>query len=541
LSTANSSASDYTITLPAATGTVALTSDITSGTATNFSGSLSGDVTGSQGATVVGKINGATLGTTTATDKNLLIANGSSWSTQAMSGDVTISNTGVTAIGATKVTNAMLAGSIDLTSKVTGILPSANGGTGNGYAKFSGPTSSERTFALPDASATILTSDAAVTVAQGGTGIATTTAFGVITGGTTATGAFQNAGAGTIGQVLTSNGGSALPTWQSASGVSSFSAGSTGLTPNSTTSGAVTLAGTLAVLNGGTGVTSSTGTGSVVLSASPTLTGTPAAPTADVGTNSTQIATTAFVSTAAAAVSGTLIGVRKIDINSTSTTSYTPTTGTKAIVLEMVGGGGGGGGASCTKLDKNIAAGGGGGGGGYLRAYIQFTTLASSYTITIGAAGIGGSSSNSYVSTSGGSTTFRTDANSIPASTTFTAGGGIGGTSHNVTANVKVLIAGGAGGTCTNGEVSAIGSSGGFALVRANEYCFSGSGGFSFFGVGGSANIINGDVNQTINGSSAENYGAGGGGAAVADANVSAKAAGGGAGSAGLIIIYEYK
>jgi hypothetical protein len=54
-------------------------------------------------------------------------------------------------------------------------------------------------------------------------------------------------------------------------GVSTFSAGSTGLTPSSATSGAVTLAGTLAVLNGGTGVTTSTGTTNVVLSNSPTL------------------------------------------------------------------------------------------------------------------------------------------------------------------------------------------------------------------------------------------------------------------------------
>ncbi len=49
-----------------------------------------------------------------------------------LSGD--ISGTGSTAItttiGAAKVTNSMLAGSIDLTSKVTGTLPVANGGTG---------------------------------------------------------------------------------------------------------------------------------------------------------------------------------------------------------------------------------------------------------------------------------------------------------------------------------------------------------------------------------------------------------------------------
>ena len=53
----------------------------------------------------------------------------------------------------------------------------------------------------------------AVTVPLGGTGIATTTAYGVLCGGTTATGAFQNAGAGTATQVLTSNGAAALPSW----------------------------------------------------------------------------------------------------------------------------------------------------------------------------------------------------------------------------------------------------------------------------------------------------------------------------------------
>ena len=55
------------------------------------------------------------------------------------------------------------------------------------------------------------------------------------------------------------------------------------------------LTGILAVANGGTGVTTSTGSGSVVLATSPTLGGTPVAPTAAVGTDSTQIATTAFV------------------------------------------------------------------------------------------------------------------------------------------------------------------------------------------------------------------------------------------------------
>lgn len=57
----------------------------------------------------------------------------------------------------------------------------------------------------------------------------------------------------------------------------------------------LTLATALPVASGGTGVTTSTGTGSTVLSASPTFTGVPLAPTAAVGTDTTQIATTAFV------------------------------------------------------------------------------------------------------------------------------------------------------------------------------------------------------------------------------------------------------
>src|SRR3954465_12062931 len=60
-----------------------------------------------------------------------------------------------------------------------------------------------------------------ITVPNGGTGNTTFTAYSVICAGTTATGTFQNvSGVGTSGQVLTSNGASALPTWTNpASGV----------------------------------------------------------------------------------------------------------------------------------------------------------------------------------------------------------------------------------------------------------------------------------------------------------------------------------
>lgn len=52
-------------------------------------------------------------------------------------------------------------------------------------------------------------------VAGGGTGNTSFTAFSVIAAGTTTTGPFQNvSGVGTSGQILTSNGAAALPTWQ---------------------------------------------------------------------------------------------------------------------------------------------------------------------------------------------------------------------------------------------------------------------------------------------------------------------------------------
>ena len=61
---------------------------------------------------------------------------------------------------------------------------------------------------------------------------------------------------GANGYILTSNGTTASWVAAASGGVTTFSAGTTGLTPSTATSGAVTLAGTLAITNGGTGQTS---------------------------------------------------------------------------------------------------------------------------------------------------------------------------------------------------------------------------------------------------------------------------------------------
>lgn len=56
-------------------------------------------------------------------------------------------------------------------------------------------------------------------VAKGGTGVASTTAFVVVCGGTTSTAPLQPlAGIGSSGELLTSNGAGALPTFQAAAG-----------------------------------------------------------------------------------------------------------------------------------------------------------------------------------------------------------------------------------------------------------------------------------------------------------------------------------
>lgn len=108
-------------------------------------------------------------------------------------------------------------------------------------------------------------------VANGGTGAATLAANNVLLGNGTS--AVQVVAPGTSGNLLTSDGTTWSSTAPAAGGVTTWAGGTTGLTPAGATSGAVSLAGTLAVANGGTGGTTSTGTGAVVLATNPALVG----------------------------------------------------------------------------------------------------------------------------------------------------------------------------------------------------------------------------------------------------------------------------
>ena len=70
-------------------------------------------------------------------------------------------------------TRAIYGNNFDGSAALTQIIASTYGGTGNGFTKFSGATTAEKTYTLPDATTTILTTNAAVTIAQGGTGSTT--------------------------------------------------------------------------------------------------------------------------------------------------------------------------------------------------------------------------------------------------------------------------------------------------------------------------------------------------------------------------------
>jgi hypothetical protein len=144
----------------------------------------------------------------------------------------------------------------------------------------------------------------------------------IVINGTSTSQSVKIVGAGPTTGVTMVSGESAVVAWNgsdfvkvassTADGVTSISFGTTGLTPSTTTTGAVTVAGTLAVANGGTGVTTSTGSGSVVLSTSPALTtpnlGTPSAATL---TNATGLPISTGVSglgTNVATALGTAVG-----------------------------------------------------------------------------------------------------------------------------------------------------------------------------------------------------------------------------------------
>ena len=202
-----------------------------------------------------------------------------------------------------------------------------------------------------------------------------------------------------------------------------------------------------------------------------------------------------------------------------SSGTYTPTKGTKFIIVEIVGGGGAGGGCQ-VGYTNNSACGGGGMSGEYVKARVDNPTVT---TVTIGYGGTGASAS---VGAPGGTTSFGN---------TIIAKGGLGG---NILAEGTAPGVVGPYGAYTElGFTGAniIGSGSGYnspGVRYSGVLAVGGPGGDSILGAGAGAQAI---VGEGIN---ASGPGGGGSGACVYGGATQQRA--GGSGMAGIAIIWEY-
>jgi hypothetical protein len=201
-------------------------------------------------------------------------------------------------------------------------------------------------------------------------------------------------------------------------------------------------------------------------------------------------------------------------------TSYTPSTGVRALYVECIGGGGGGGGALASA--STCAVGGGGGGGGYASVYIA--SPKSSYTYAVGGGGTAGTSAGTNGG-GGGTTSFDS-----PSVCTTTGGsGGIGLASGGTTSTRWTPSASGTG---TVGDVLAEGDSGEGGIRFSGTQGNGGYGGGSRFGGRRSSQA----AGAAAAGFSGTLYGGGGSGAC----SYSTTGFAGGVGGAGIIIVTEY-
>ena len=246
----------------------------------------------------------------------------------------------------------------------TNLVSSVNGQTGVvsiAYADLAGsiPTWNQNT------TGTAAGLSATLAIGSGGTGQTTASAaFNALSPITTTgdlilgngTNSATRLAIGANGYLLSSNGTTA--SWQPApaGGVTTFAGGTTGLTPASATSGAISLAGTLVVSNGGTGATTLTGyvkgTGTSALTASSTI---PNTDISGLGTMSTQNANSVAVT--GGAIDGTTVG----STTAAAVTGTTITASTKYVGTNFDASGSGGGALRTSSSAPVLQWGAGGG------------------------------------------------------------------------------------------------------------------------------------------------------------------------------------
>jgi hypothetical protein len=375
------------------------------------------------------------------------------------------------------------------TSWVSAVLPSAGdvygpaSATDNALVAFNGTTGK------------IIKQASTVTVPQGGTGLATIPANGVVIGNGTS--AVTTVSPGTAGDVLTSTGTSWISTSLPASGDvtgAGSSVDDTIVLFSGTSGKAIKAASTTGILKATSGVISA---GTAGTDYAPATTGTSSQLLANSGSGGfSNVTVGSGLSLAAGTLStsgGGGSGFSNMEVFTSSGTWTVPIGVTKCLVYVT---GGGGSGAAYQGASGFTSSGGGAGG----TAIGTVVLSGSSATITVGAAG--GNSSFVY------------------GASTLT---GNGGTNGNATGSGSY---GGPGGSASGGLLNLYGGDGDSGT---REQGGGGSGGASFWGGGGRGGGV---ASGAATGANANCYGAGGGGSSYNE-QVNA-----GLGKSGVVVIF---
>ncbi len=161
-------------------GTETLTNKTITAATNTISGLTNANLSGTAGITDANLATIATAGkvlntATSATSSNTANAIVSRDATGNFTAGTITANLAGNAATTTKLATArsIYGNSFDGTADLGQVIAASYGGTGNAYTKFTGATTAEKIYTLPDANTTILTTNALITPAQGGTGVAT--------------------------------------------------------------------------------------------------------------------------------------------------------------------------------------------------------------------------------------------------------------------------------------------------------------------------------------------------------------------------------
>lgn len=366
-----------------------------------------------------------------------------------------------------------------------------------------------------------------VNVASGGTGRTSFTAYGILAGGTTATGSLQQVTIGASGTILQSGGASALPTFSTATypsvatgtGTILRADGTNWVPSTATYPNTASVAGAFLRADGTNWVAST-----LTIPNTASINTIPYASIANVwgeisAANNSVLATGGTGIPAwipKTSVIGSVIASR---ITATGAFTYTPTTGMQFVRVRLAGGSGGGGGVTGAAGQTSAAS--GGNAGGYLEFYMTAAQVGASINGSVGTGGAGGAAGNNN-GAAGGNTTFGD----------WTAVGGNGGLGCAAAATSQQI---GVGATLSNTTgtgtiLSSIASnSANFAFTLTTVLAVNGgSGGGNPLGaklgsitlvatgaVAGAGNLTRGGGNGAISLNTAGNLAGGAGGAGI--------------------------